>query len=70
MGMVRLKIREFADERGWTIKDVSERSGLVYSTLRHYARSEGMATVDLAAVIKLARVFDVMVEDLVEVVKE
>jgi hypothetical protein len=29
-----------------------------------------MATVDLVAIIKLARTFDVMVEDLVEVVKE
>ena len=46
------------------------RSGLVYSTIRHYARSPGMATVDLTAIIKLARTFDVMVEDLVEVLKE
>ncbi|HIK09001.1 MAG TPA: helix-turn-helix transcriptional regulator [Oscillatoriaceae cyanobacterium M33_DOE_052] len=70
MGLVRLRIRELAREKGWTMKDVSERSGLVYSTVRHYARSPGMATVDLTAIIKLARIFDVMVEDLVEVLEE
>ena len=71
MGLVKLKIREFAEEKGWSMKEHHpDRSGLVYSTIRHYARSPGMATVDLTAIIKLARTFDVMVEDLVEVVKE
>ncbi|MBW4540007.1 MAG: helix-turn-helix domain-containing protein [Myxacorys chilensis ATA2-1-KO14] len=70
MGLVRLRIRELADARGWTIKDVSEHSGVVYSTLRTYARSTGMATVDVTALIKLARVFDVAIEDLIEVVEE
>jgi transcriptional regulator with XRE-family HTH domain len=70
MGLVRLRIREFADERGWTIKEVSERSGVVYSTLRTYARSSGMSMVDATALIKLARVFDVAIEDLIEIVEE
>jgi putative transcriptional regulator len=70
MGLVRLRIREFAKERGWTIKEVSERSGIVYSTLRTYARSPGIATVDVTALIKLARTFDVAIEDLIEVVEE
>ncbi len=68
MGMIRLKIREFADEKGWTLKEVSDRSGVVYSTLRTYARSPGLATVDFTAIQKLARTFDVMIEELVEVV--
>ncbi|PSB62952.1 transcriptional regulator [filamentous cyanobacterium CCP1] len=70
MGRVKLKIREFAKERGWTLKEVSERSGIVYSTLRTYARSPGMATVDVTALLKLARTFDVAIEDLIEVVEE
>ncbi|MEG3975995.1 XRE family transcriptional regulator, partial [Microcoleus sp. herbarium8] len=41
MGLIRLRVREFAAEKGWTIKEVSERSGVVYSTLRTYARSPG-----------------------------
>jgi len=68
--MIRLKIREFAGEKGWTLKEVSDRSGVVYSTLRTYARSPGLATVDFTALQKLARIFDVMIEDLVEVVEE
>jgi transcriptional regulator with XRE-family HTH domain len=70
MGLVRLRIREYAQERGWTLKEVSERSGVVYSTLRTYARSPGLATVDVTALQKLARTFDVMMEDLIEVVEE
>jgi putative transcriptional regulator len=70
MGIIRLKIRELAAEKGWTIKEVSDRSGVVYSTLRTYARSSGMSMVDFTAIQKLARTFDVMIEDLVEVVEE
>ena len=70
MDLVRLRIREFAKERGWTIKEVSERSGVVYSTLRTYARSPGMAVVDPTALIKLAKVFEVTIEALIEVIEE
>ena len=70
MGLVRLRIREFANEKGWTLKEVSDRSGLVYSTVRHYARFPGMAMVDFTAIHKLARTFDVMIEDIVEILEE
>ena len=70
MGLVRLRIREFANEKDWTLKEVSNRSGVIYSTLKTYARSPGMTTVDFTAIQKLARAFDVMIEKLVEVVEE
>lgn len=70
MGIIRLRIRELAAEKGWTIKEVSDRSGVVYSTLRTYARSPGMASIDYTSLQKLARTFDVMLEDLVEVIEE
>lgn len=70
MGTIRLKVRELAAEKGWTIKEVSDRSGVIYSTLRTYARSPGMTMVDFTAIQKLARTFDVTIEDLIEVVKE
>ncbi|MEG4986853.1 helix-turn-helix transcriptional regulator [Microcoleus sp. BR0-C5] len=70
MGLIRLRIREFADEKGWTLKEVSDRSGVVYSSLRTYARSPGLATVDVTALHKLARTFDVLIEDLYEIVQE
>ncbi|WP_293124075.1 helix-turn-helix transcriptional regulator [Microcoleus sp. bin38.metabat.b11b12b14.051] len=70
MGLIRLRIREFADEKGWTLKEVSERSGVVYSSLRTYARSPGLATIDVTSLDKLARTFDVMVEDLYEIVQD
>jgi hypothetical protein len=52
MGLIRLKVRELAAEKGWTIKEVSERSGVVYSKLRTYARSPGLATVDVRTLHK------------------
>lgn len=70
MGLVRLKIRELAAERGWTLKDVADRSGVGYSTIRNYARSPGMAMVDVTALQKLARTFDILIEDLIETVEE
>ncbi|MFH7027332.1 MAG: helix-turn-helix domain-containing protein [Heteroscytonema crispum UTEX LB 1556] len=70
MGLVRLKVREMAEEKGWTLKEVSDRSGVIYSTVRHYARCAGMSTIDFISVKKLARTFDVMIEELVEIVQE
>ncbi len=70
MGLVRLRIQEFADEKGWTLTEVSRRSGVGYSALRNYASSPGLASVDVTALHKLARTFDVLIEDLYEVVKE
>lgn len=70
MGLVRLRIKEFADEKGWTLKEVAERSGVHYSSIKTYARSPGMAMADLTAIQKLARTFDVLIEDLFEVVEE
>ncbi|MGL5134692.1 MAG: helix-turn-helix domain-containing protein, partial [Planktothrix sp.] len=28
MGLVRVKVKELAKEKGWTLKEVSERSGV------------------------------------------
>ncbi|GET42354.1 transcriptional Regulator, XRE family protein [Microseira wollei NIES-4236] len=70
MGRIRLRLRELADEKGWTLKEVSQRSGIPYSTIKNYAQSPGLATVDYTALLKLARVFDVMLEEVVEVLEE
>jgi putative transcriptional regulator len=70
MGLIRLRVREFAEQRGWTLKEVSNRTGIPYTTIATYAKSTGMATVDYTAIYKMARVFDVSVEDLVEIVEE
>ncbi len=67
---MRLRVREFAAEKGWTLKEVAERSGVGYSTISNYARSSGMAMVDYTALHRLARTFDVMIEDLVEILEE
>lgn len=64
--MFRLRIKELAAERGWTLKEVAERSELPYSTVATYANSPGMTMVNLTSVQKIARVFDVAIEDLVE----
>ena len=70
MGLVKLRIKEFAGEKGWTLKEVSDRSGVPYSTIKTYARSPGMVMANLTALQKLARTFDVLIEDLFEVVQE
>jgi putative transcriptional regulator len=62
----RLRIKELAAERGWTLKEVAERSELPYSTVATYANSPGMTMVNLTSVQRIARVFEVAIEDLVE----
>ncbi|WP_445300600.1 helix-turn-helix domain-containing protein [Microcoleus sp. D3_18_C2] len=34
MGYVRLRIRELAEQKGWTFKEVADRSGVNYNTVR------------------------------------
>jgi transcriptional regulator with XRE-family HTH domain len=70
MGLVRLRIKEFAADNGWTLKEVSERSGLGYSALKVYARSPGLATVNVTSLHELARTFNVLIEDLYEIVQK
>ncbi|MBD2388349.1 helix-turn-helix domain-containing protein [Cylindrospermum sp. FACHB-282] len=70
MGLVKLRIKEFAAREGWTLKEVSERSKVPYSTVKSYAVSPGMVMADLTALRKLARTFDVLIEDLFDVVEE
>ncbi|MDY6783638.1 MAG: helix-turn-helix transcriptional regulator [Cyanobacteriota bacterium] len=70
MGYVRLKIRELAEKKGWTLKEIADRSGVNYSTVRSYVRRETLNTVDLWAIYQIARAFEVSIEDLVEVMEE
>ena len=68
--MFRLRIKELAAERDWTLKEIAERSKLPYSTVATYANSPGMVMVNLVSVQKLARVLNVAIEDLIEVVEK
>ena len=70
MGLVKLRIRELAKEKGWTLKEVASRARIPYTTVTTYARSPGMAMADLTAVQKLAQVFDVSMEELIETIEE
>lgn len=70
MGLIRLKIYELASEKGWTMKEISARSGVPYASLVRYANSSGLASMDVTSLHKLARVFDVLVEDMYEIVRE
>ena len=70
MGMVRLRIKEFTDKEGWTLKELSDRSGVPYGTIKTYARLPERATVDLTALKKLASTFNVLLEDLFDVVEK
>jgi len=66
----RLRIKELAAERGWTLKQVAEQSGLPYSTVSTYANSTGMVMVNLLSLRKIALVFGVTLEELVEVLED
>ena len=70
MGLVKLRIRELAKERGWSLREVAIRAGVPYTTVTTYARSTGMAMADVSAIMKIAQVFEVSIEELVEVIED
>ncbi|NEU76675.1 helix-turn-helix transcriptional regulator [Hassallia byssoidea VB512170] len=71
MGRVRLRIRELAQKRGWTLQDVADHAEVNYNTVKSYARrDDGMNTVDLSAVYKIARALEVTIEELIELVED
>jgi len=70
MGYVRLRIRELAKQKGWTLKQVADQSGVNYNTVRSYVQREALNTADISAVYKIARAFDVTMEDLVEILED
>jgi transcriptional regulator with XRE-family HTH domain len=70
MGRIRLKVREFTHFNGWTLREVSNRTGIPYATIKKYAQANSLATVDYTALQKLAQTFDVLIEELVEVLEE
>lgn len=70
MGYVRLRIRGLADAKGWTLKEVADRSGVNYNTVKSYVQRGELNTVDLSAVYKIARVFEISIEDLMEISEE
>ncbi|WP_293131922.1 helix-turn-helix transcriptional regulator [Microcoleus sp. bin38.metabat.b11b12b14.051] len=67
--LIKLRIREFAAREGWTLKEVADRSGVSYNTVKSYARSPGMTMADIGALLKLARTFDVSIEQLLDFVE-
>lgn len=69
LGRVRLKIRELAAERGLTIKEVADKAGVNYNTVKSYARSPGMNMADISALYKIAQAFDITLEELIEIVE-
>lgn len=70
MSLFRVRVRELAKERSLKLKDVSERSGVNYNTVKSYARLDALSTVDVVALIKIARALGVTVEELVEIIEE
>jgi transcriptional regulator with XRE-family HTH domain len=53
-----------------SLKEVADRSGVSYNTVKSYARSPGMAMADIGALLKLAPTFDVSIAQLWDFVEE
>lgn len=70
MGYVRLRIRELAQQKGWTLKEVADRYGVNYNTVKSYVQRDVLNTVDLSAIYKIARTFEVTIEELMEMIEE
>jgi transcriptional regulator with XRE-family HTH domain len=47
-----------------SLKEVADRSGVSYNTVKSYARSPGMAMADIGVLLKLAPTLDVSIAEL------
>ncbi|GAP94416.1 hypothetical protein NIES2104_09270 [Leptolyngbya sp. NIES-2104] len=65
-----MRIRELAKEQNLKLKEIADRSGVNYNTVKSYARTDEMSMADVVALIKIARVLGVSVEELVEILEE
>ncbi|MBD1843124.1 helix-turn-helix transcriptional regulator [Cyanobacteria bacterium FACHB-63] len=65
-----MRIRELAKEQNLKLKEIADRSGVNYNTVKSYARTEVMSMADVVALIKIARALSVTVEELVEIIEE
>lgn len=70
MSLFRVRIREFAKVQNLKLIEVANRSGVNYNTVKSYARLEAITMADVVALIKIARVLGVTVEELVEILEE
>lgn len=70
MSLFRVRIREFAKMQNLRLIEVANRSGVNYNTVKSYARLEAIKMADVVALIKIARVLGVTVEELVEIIEE
>jgi lambda repressor-like predicted transcriptional regulator len=60
--IIEVRIREFAAKQGWTLGELSKRSGVTYGTIKTYAVSPGMAMTNINALRKLVMTtFDILI---------
>jgi transcriptional regulator with XRE-family HTH domain len=64
-----VRIRELAKEQNLKLKEVADRSGVNYNTVKSYARTEVMSMADIVALIRIAQALGVTVEELVEIIE-
>lgn len=50
-GKFAVHLQSLLDERGWSVSDLSERSGLENATLRRWLRAEGFPKVELMPIV-------------------
>lgn len=70
MGLFKLRIRELAKQKEIGIRALSRQANVPYSTVATYAASPGMSTADIPAVMRIAQVLDVSIEELVEIIED
>nr|WP_322711114.1 XRE family transcriptional regulator [Nostoc sp. ChiSLP03a] len=54
----------------WSIKEVSDHCGVICSRVTSYARRHKTTTVDFSDISKLARIFNMTIENLVEILEK
>lgn len=54
----------------WSLKEIYDHFRVICSAVTIYARRQKMTKVDFSAISKLAHIFNMMIEDLVEILEK
>jgi transcriptional regulator with XRE-family HTH domain len=65
-GAVRLRVPELLKAKGWSISELMRRSGLSYPTVYRLAKKDPFGIVSLETAVKIAKAFDVPLEEVIE----
>lgn len=67
--MIRVKVPELMNEKGWTVSDLMRKANVAYPTARRLSRGQA-ESISFEVLNSLCKIFDARVQDILEYIPE